>query len=71
MLACLTKATGRDYVVRGRHTRQYYRFADQWLRNEVAAHRLNGQDAGEALRLQTLAQEARSGLLAVADEQEG
>ena len=65
------EATDRDYVVRGRHTRQYYRFADQWLRNEVAAHRLNGQDAGEALRLQTLAQEARSGLLAVADEQEG
>ena len=64
------EATDRDYVVRGRHTRQYYRFADQWLRHEVAAHRLHGQDAAEAQRLQTLAQDARAGLLAVADEME-
>ena len=63
-------ATDRDFIVTGRRTRQYYRFADQWLRSEVAAHRLHGQDGAEALRLHTLAQEARAGLLATADAQE-
>ena len=39
--ALLTKewsaATDRDFAIKGRHSRDYYRHADQWLRNEVAA----------------------------------
>lgn len=31
--------TDRDLVIRGRHTRLYYRFANQWLVGEVARHR--------------------------------
>ncbi len=64
------EVTDRDYVVRGRHTRQYYRFADQWLRHDVAAHRLADQDAAEAQRLRDLAQAARADLLAVAADVE-
>ncbi len=64
------EATDRDYVVQGRHTRQYYRYADQWLRNEVAAFRLDGTDLAEAQRLQAAADEARRNLLAVAHDVE-
>jgi hypothetical protein len=31
-------------MVRGRHSRAYYREADQWLKNEVAAFRLEETD---------------------------
>ena len=64
------EATDRDYVVEGRHTRQYYRYADQWLRSEVAAFRLDGTDPVEAARLQTVADDARRNLLAVAHDVE-
>lgn len=63
-------ATDRDYVVQGRHTRQYYRYADQWLRNEVAAFRLDGSNPDEAQRLLMAADEARRSLLAVAGDVE-
>lgn len=64
-------ATDRDYVVKGRHSRSYYRFADAWLRNEVAGHRLAEADPAGAAEKHAAAAEARAGLLAVADEVEG
>src|SRR5581483_2692600 len=29
-------STDRDHRIRGRHSRSYYKFADEWLKNEVA-----------------------------------
>ncbi|HLJ88236.1 MAG TPA: radical SAM protein [Candidatus Angelobacter sp.] len=42
------QATDREHRVRGRHSRQYYRYADQWLKNEVAAYRLENNNGVEA-----------------------
>ena len=39
-------ATDRDHRIRGRHSRQYYKYADQWLKNEVAAFRLEDAQSG-------------------------
>jgi len=33
----LGEASDRDYIINGRRSRDYYRLADQWLRNEVEA----------------------------------
>ncbi|HMQ34474.1 MAG TPA: radical SAM protein [Chloroflexaceae bacterium] len=63
-------ATDRDYTIRGRHSRRYYRFADAWLRNEVAGFRLEGSDPTAAAAKYAAAAEARAGLLASADEVE-
>jgi anaerobic magnesium-protoporphyrin IX monomethyl ester cyclase len=60
--------TDRDYVIKGRNTRRYYKFADSWLRNEVAGFRL-GDDPAAAEKYAAAA-EARAGLLACADEVE-
>jgi len=50
--AVLTKewstATDRDFAIRGRHSREYYQHADKWLRNEVAACRLEQDDPAQA-----------------------
>lgn len=57
-------ATDRDYLVRGRHSRAYYRQADRWLRSEVAAFRTgDGEKHAEALA-------AREAMLALAGEVE-
>lgn len=64
------QATDRDYVVRGRHSRRYYRFADQWLRNEVAGFRLEASDPAAAAEKYAAAATARAALLASADEVE-
>lgn len=50
-------ATDRDHRIRGRHSRRYYRLADEWLKNEVSAR------AEEAIR-------AKQAMLAVAWETE-
>jgi len=63
-------ATDRDYVIKGRHSRSYYRFADAWLRNEVAGFRLEPNDPVAAATKYAAAAEARAGLLASADEVE-
>lgn len=63
-------ATDRDYVIKGRHSRNYYRFADAWLRNEVAGFRLEGADPTAAAEKYAAAAEARAGLLASAEEVE-
>lgn len=64
-------ATDRDYTIKGRHSRRYYRFADAWLRNEVAGFRLAASDPAEAAAKYAAAAEARAGLLAARDEVEG
>lgn len=62
-------STDRDYVIKGRHSRRYYQFADAWLRNEVAGFRLG--DGPEAAEKYAAAAAARAGLLASAGEVEG
>ena len=34
------RASDRDFKIRGRHSRAYYRHADRWLRSAVEAHRM-------------------------------
>lgn len=34
------RRTERDWIVRGRHSRRYYRFATRWMVNAVALHRV-------------------------------
>ncbi len=64
------EATDRDYRIRGRHSRAYYRHADAWLHNEVAAARLHGHDpAGAALRYEAAAR-ARQDMATTAGETE-
>ena len=59
-------SSDRDYTVRGRHSRLYYRFADQLLKNEVALHQayLNGRSehSPEVQTLQKEIVQARNGL---------
>ena len=72
--AVLTKewsaATDRDFVIQGRHSRNYYKHADTWLRSEVAAFRLEQDNPAEALARRTEALRARNSLLAAAHEVE-
>ena len=63
-------STDRDYRIQGRHSRQYYKHADQWLRREVAAFRLESTDATAAAQQRDEAQQARRALLATAAEVE-
>ena len=56
------EGSDRDYVVDGRHGRDYYRLADQWLRSEVEASRLEAADPQRSARLLALAQQARESL---------
>jgi radical SAM superfamily enzyme YgiQ (UPF0313 family) len=63
-------ATDRDYRIRGRHSRRYYKLADQWLNNEVAAYHLGERDAAAAAVRRAAAREARAAMLGVADEVE-
>ena len=63
----------RDHRVRGRHSRAYYRFADQLLRSEVERKRLMSAEAPASAELAALERriaEARSGLQATAAEVE-
>ena len=72
--AVLTKdwsdATDRDYLVQGRHSRAYYKHADNLLRSEVAAFRLEDQDPAAAASRRSDAAKARHGLRATAHEVE-
>ncbi len=63
-------ATDRDYKIRGRHTRAYYKHADRWLRSEVAGFRLEPNDPGAAAMEYAEAAAARAALLAAAHEVE-
>jgi anaerobic magnesium-protoporphyrin IX monomethyl ester cyclase len=61
-------ATDRDLKLDGQRSRAYYGHADQWLRNAVAASRLQAADPVAAAENLRLAQEARAALLAWPDE---
>ena len=63
-------ATDRDYLIKGRHSRGYYKHADAWLRGEVAAHRLERDDPAAAAARRAEALAARGSLLAAAHEVE-
>ncbi len=56
------RGSDRDYQIAGRHGRDYYRFADQWLRSEVEAARIAGSDPAQAARLRVAARQARDSL---------
>lgn len=64
-------ATDRDYVVKGRHSRAYYRHADRWLRSAVAGFRSEAGDPNAAATHYAEAAAARAALLATAAEVEG
>ncbi len=63
-------ATDRDFAIRSRHSRGYYKHADTWLRGEMAAHRLEQQDPEQAAARRAEAQLARQSLFATAHEVE-
>jgi hypothetical protein len=58
------EATDRDYVIRGRRDKRYYKLADQWLRNEVQAFRTQATDPSAATSLYAAAQAARDAMVA-------
>jgi anaerobic magnesium-protoporphyrin IX monomethyl ester cyclase len=60
--------TDRDFQIAGRHSRRYYGFADQWLRNEVQAARLEGADPSTASVHRAAAAQARADLVSAAHE---
>ena len=63
-------ATDRDHRVRGRHSRSYYRQADAWLDNDVAAARLEGLNPAEAAQRRAAAFRARESMRSLALETE-
>jgi anaerobic magnesium-protoporphyrin IX monomethyl ester cyclase len=58
------EASDRDYQIAGRHGRDYYKLADQWLRSEVEALRLSRSDPGLSAELLLTARRARDALQA-------
>ncbi len=64
------EATDRDYRLAGRHSRRYYHYADLWLRNEVAAFRLQHSDPQQAMRKQRDAEAAKRSLYVCQHETE-
>ena len=68
-----SEGSDRDFRIRNRHSRQFYRFADKLLRSEVELERLAHQpdiDAAAVAALQGGIADARSGLQATATEVE-
>ncbi len=63
-------ATDRDYLIKGRHSRHYYKHADSWLSNEVAAERLQAGNPSEASRHRAAAVQARASMLDLASQTE-
>jgi len=64
------EAGDRDYRIRGRRSKAYYKVADAWLKNAVAAARLSAEDPVAAAVKQELAGKARAELLAAPLETE-
>ena len=62
------EASDRDYVIEGRHGKDYYRLADVWLRNEVEASRIGSRDPARAAELRETARQARDQMSAFASE---
>jgi radical SAM superfamily enzyme YgiQ (UPF0313 family) len=65
-----TGTTDRDLLIRGRHSRRYYSFADRWLRESVESSRLRETDPVAAAQHASRAAEAKESLLAAAHEVE-
>jgi anaerobic magnesium-protoporphyrin IX monomethyl ester cyclase len=63
-----SQSTDRDFQIAGRHSRRYYGFADQWLRNEVEASRLDAADPAQASVRRSAAAKARADLVWAAHE---
>jgi hypothetical protein len=63
-------ATDRDFRIRGRHSRGYYKQADAWLRNEVEARRVAAQDPADAALKLAAAHQARESMLGLTAETE-
>jgi anaerobic magnesium-protoporphyrin IX monomethyl ester cyclase len=63
-------ATDRDYRIKGRHSRAFYKYADSWLNNEVAAARVELEDPAESSRRRNAALDARRSMLSVSSETE-
>jgi anaerobic magnesium-protoporphyrin IX monomethyl ester cyclase len=61
-------ATDRDFAIKGRHSRNYYKHADKWLRSEVAAFRQEAENPSEAVRLQGEADQAHVAMQLAAEE---
>lgn len=64
------QASDRDLMIRGRHSRAYYKHADAWLRAELAASQAPSGEPLAAAGYRNAALEARSSLLAAAHEVE-
>jgi len=68
-----TEGSDRDFRIRNRHSRQFYRFADRLLRSEVELNRLGRRentDNAEVAALRSGIAEARAGLQATFREVE-
>ena len=66
-------SSDREFRIRNRHSRQFYKFADQLLRSEVELQRLQLQRAGDEVSIAALRSsigEARAGLTATQAEVE-
>jgi radical SAM superfamily enzyme YgiQ (UPF0313 family) len=67
------EGSDRDFRIRNRHSRQFYRFADKLLRSEVELSRLGVKPDSDVVALQALQAgiaDARAGLQATATEVE-
>lgn len=58
-----SESSDRDYVVHGRRDKRYYKLADEWLRSEVQAHRLEASDPAASQSLYATARSAREAML--------
>ena len=56
------EGSDRDYVIAGRHGKDYYKLADQWLRNAVEASRLQSSDPARSAELSGAARRASDAL---------
>ncbi len=59
------EASDRDYVIGGRRGKDYYRLADQWLRSEVEAFRLEAANPARAAELLGTARRAREQMISM------
>ncbi len=64
------EASDRDFAIRGRPSRAYYKHADRWLRSDVAAFRLEASDPAQAALEREQAEAARAALRSAAAEVE-
>ena len=61
-------ASDRDYVIAGRNGREYYRWADEWLRSEVEAVRVTPATRRRAPACAGTARRARDELVRMQHE---